>query len=230
TLFNIAYTGPDGGEFSRYTVGGGKKMVQSDVTVNISDYATASPRWVKLFDGDKTGVAVNLSGVKVTTEADGKTYKHSRGRATVLALHLQDVLINGYKQYELPLSASEEVLGHYISRLDGPVLNKAVNKLIIGVAKGKHDPATGAAHPAGTTFTKISAKSIVVDYPSLENPTIISSTLSDGNTNGYRSFNNFLAEDGNIYQATQNDSDGSRFLKINQNNQYDNTYNFSLDA
>ena len=230
TLFNIAYTGPDGGEFSKYTVGGGKKMVQSDVTVNISDYATASPRWVKLFDGDKTGVAVNLSGVKVTTEADGKTYKHSRGKATVLALHLQDVLINGYKQYELPLSPSEEALGHYISRLDGPVLNKAGNKLIIGVAKAKHDPATGLAHPSGTTYTKISAKSLVVDYPSLENPTIISSPLSDGNTNGYRSFNNFLAEDGNIYQATQNDTNGSRFLKINQNNQYDNSYDFSLDT
>src|SRR5690606_31357026 len=70
TLFNIAYTGPDGGEFSKYAVGGGNKMVQSDVTVNISDYATASPRWVKLFDGDKTGIAVNLSNVKVTTEAD----------------------------------------------------------------------------------------------------------------------------------------------------------------
>lgn len=228
TLFNIAYTGPDGGEFSKYTVGGGKKMVQSDVTVNISDYATTSPRWVKLFDGDKTGVAVNLSGVKVTTGAGG-TYKHSRGKATVLALHLQNVLINEYKQYEIPLSAEEEILGHYISRLDGPVLNKAGNKLIIGVAKGKHDPATGLAQPSGT-YEKISAKSIVVDYPSLDNPTVISSTLSDGNTNGYRSFNNFLAEDGNIYQATQNDTNGSHFLKINASNQYDNTYNFSLDA
>jgi len=230
TLFNIAYTGPDGGEFSRYTVGGGKKMVQSDVTVNISDYATASPRWVKLFDGDKTGVAVNLSGVKVTTEADGKTYKHSRGKATVLALHLQNVLINDYKQYEIPLATAEESLGHYISRLDGPVLNKAGNKLIIGVAKGKHDPATGIAHPAGATYARISAKSLVVDYPSLDNPTIISSTISDGNTNGYRSFNNFLAEDGNIYQATQNDTKGSHILRINSSNQYDNSYNFSLDV
>ena len=230
TLFNIAYTGPDGGEFSRYTVSGGKKMVQSDVTVNISDYATVSPRWVKLFDGDKTGIAVNLSGVKVTTEADGKTYKHSRGKATVLALHLQKVLINDYKQYEIPLAPTEEALGHYISRLDGPVLNKAGNKLIIGVAKSKHDPATGLAHASGTTYTKISAKSLVVDYPSLENPVIISSTLSDGNTNGYRSFNNFLAEDGNIYQATQNDTKGSHILRINSNNQYDNSYDFNLDT
>ena len=229
-LFNIAYTGPDGGEYTKYAVNGGKNMVASSTTANISDYATTAPRWVKLFDGDKTGVAVNLSGVKVTTEADGTTYKYSRGLATVLALSLQESKMNGYKQYEIPFSPAEEALGHYISRLDGPVLNKAGNKLIIGVAKGKHDPATGKSHPSGTTYTKIGAKSLVVDYPSLLNPTIISSTLSDGNTNGYRSFNNFLAEDGSIYQATQNDTNGSRFLKINANNEYDNSYDFSLDT
>lgn len=227
TLFNIAYTGPNGGEFSKYSVNGGKNYAESDVKVNIAAYATTAPRWVKLFDGDKTGIAVNLSGVKVTTD-ENKVYKHSRGLSTVLALHLKDVLINNYKQYEIPFSAEEEALGHYISRLDGPVLNKAGNKLIIGIGKGKHNPATGLAD--ATAYTKIGAKSVVVDYPSLENPTIISSTISVGNTNGYRSFNAFLGEDGNIYQATQNDNGGSRILKINQNNQYDNSYVFSLDA
>ncbi|OYX84791.1 MAG: hypothetical protein B7Y83_06980 [Flavobacteriales bacterium 32-34-25] len=228
TLFNIAYTGPNGGEFSRYTVNGGNNFAEEDVKVNISAYATASPRWLKLFDGDQTGIAVNLSNVTVTTEADGVTYKHTRGRSTVLSLHLQDVLINTYKQYEIPFSQTEEALGHYISRLDGVVLNKAKNKLIIGVGKGKHNPATGTAD--NTDYTKISAKSVVVDYPSLENPTVISSTVSVGNTNGYRSFNAFLAEDGNIYQATQRDNGGSRILRIDQNNQYDNSYNFNLDT
>lgn len=228
TLFNIAYTGPNGGEFSRYAVNGGNNFAEEDVKVNISAYATASPRWLKLFDGDQTGIAVNLSNVTVTTEADGVTYKHTRGRSTVLSLHLQDVLINTYEQYEIPLSPTEEALGHYISRLDGVVLNKAKNKLIIGVGKGKHNPATGTAD--NTDYTKISAKSVVVDYPSLKNPTVISSTVSVGNTNGYRSFNAFLAEDGNIYQATQRDNGGSRILRINQNNQYDNTYDFNLDT
>lgn len=35
TLFNIAYTGDNGGEFSRYKVNGGKNYVQEDVSVNI---------------------------------------------------------------------------------------------------------------------------------------------------------------------------------------------------
>jgi hypothetical protein len=227
TLFNIAYTGPNGGEFSRYTVSGGKNMVESDVKVNIAAYATTAPRWVKLFDGDKTGVAVNVSGVKITTD-ENKKYKYSRGLSTVLALHLKDVLINNFKQFEIPLSPEEEALGHHIGRIDGPVLNKAGNKLIIGVSKSKHDPATGKRDV--TEFAKIGAKSLIVDYPSLENPTIITSTTSFGNTNGYRSFNAFLGEDGNIYQATQNDNGGSRILKIGANNQYDNSYVFSLDA
>ncbi|RYY31101.1 MAG: hypothetical protein EOP46_21045, partial [Sphingobacteriaceae bacterium] len=77
---------------------------------------------------------------------------------------------------------------------------------------------------------KTSAKSLIVDYPSLKNPKIISSGVSQANTNGYRSFNAFLAEDGNIYQATQDRTGGSHILKIGQNNEYDNSYVFSLDA
>jgi hypothetical protein len=64
----------------------------------------------------------------------------------------------------------------------------------------------------------------------LKNPKIVSSTVSQGNTNGYRTFNSFLGEDGNIYQATQNGVLGSHILKIGQNNEYDNAYVFSLDA
>lgn len=227
-LFNIAYTGPNGGEFSKYQVNGGSAYTELSDKVNIANYATASPRWVKLFDNDQTGVAVNVSNVKITTEGDGVTYKYARGNSTVLSLNLQAAGIKTYEQYELPLSAEEEAKGFYIGRLDGPVLNKAGNKLIIGASRSKYDPATGLADNSGTV--KISSKSLVVDYPSLKNPKLISSTVSEGNTNGYRSFNAFLADDGNIYQATQNRLAGSHILKINQNNEYDNDYVFSLDA
>ncbi|WP_214227776.1 hypothetical protein [Pedobacter sp. B4-66] len=227
-LFNIAYTGPNGGEFSKYKVNGGSSYTELSDKVNIANYATASPRWVKLFDNDQTGVAVNVSGVKITTEADGKTYKYARGTSTVLSLNLQAAGIKTYEQYEIPLSAEEEAKGFYIGRLDGPVLNKAGDKLIIGASRSKYDPATGQSDNTGKV--KISSKSLVVDYPSLKNPKLISSTVSQGNTNGYRSFNAFLSEDGNIYQATQNGLNGSHILKINQNNEYDNSYVFSLDA
>lgn len=230
TLFNIAYTGDNGGEFSRYNVNGGKNFVQEDVSVNISQYAGTSPRWTKLFDGDKTGIAVNVASIAANNASDAtKPFEYYRGTATVLALNLQDVLISGYKQYQIPLTADEELLGHCIFRLDAPVLNKAANKLIIGTWMRKYNPATGTTE---SDFTRLGTKSVVVDYPSFENPTVITSTVSHGDCSGYRSFNSFLADDGNIYQATQRESDGvgSYILKINQNNEYDNSYVFSLDV
>ncbi|OIV40173.1 hypothetical protein [Flavobacterium johnsoniae] len=228
TLFNITYTGANGGEFMTYKVNGGKNFAQSGTTVNISQYAGTSPRWVKLFDGDKTGVAVNVTAPVIVTEADGTTYKHTRGSATVLSLDLQKFLISDYRQYEIPLSPAEEALGHHIFRLDAPTLNKAGNKLIIGTWMRKTNPATGANE---SDFERLGSKSVVVDYPSLQNPKVITSTVGFGDTSGYRSFNSFVANDGNIYQATQRDSKkGSYILKIGQNNEYDNSYVFSLDA
>lgn len=228
TLFNIAYSGDNGGEFARYKVNGSGSYTQEDVTVNISQYATTTPRWSKLFDGDKTGIAVNVASIAANNATDKtKPFAYYRGTATVLAIDLQKVLINGYKQYEIPLSVEEELKGHTIFRLDAPVLNKAQNKLIIGTWMRKYNPATGAIE---STFDRLGSKSVVVDYPSLENPKVITSTVSNGDNSGYRSPNAFVSEDGSIYQATQRDSKGSHILKINQNNEYDNSYVFSLDA
>ncbi|WP_281233049.1 hypothetical protein [Flavobacterium gelatinilyticum] len=228
TLFNITYTGANGGEFMTYSVNGAKNFVQSGATVNISQYAGTSPRWVKLFDGDKTGIAVNVTAPVVVTEDDGKTYKHTRGSATVLSLDLQKFLISDYGQYQIPLTPEEEIKGHHIFRLDAPTLNKAGDKLIIGTWMRKTNPSTGTNESA---FERLGSKSVVVDYPSLLNPKVITSTVGFGDTSGYRSFNSFVANDGNIYQATQRDTEkGSYILKINQNNEYDNSYVLSLDA
>lgn len=227
TLFNIAYTGENGGEFYKYKVNGGANFVQEDVTVNISQYASTSPRWAKLFDGDKTGIAVNVTNIQANNAGNAEApFQYYRGTATVLSLDLENVLISGYRQYQLPLSAQEELLGHNIFRLDAPVLNKAGNKLIIGTWMQKRNPATGLTESG---FTRLGTKSVVVDYPSLENPTIITSTVGLGDCSGYRSFNSFLNEEGSIYQATQRDTNGSHILKISANNEYDNSYVFSLD-
>lgn len=228
TLFNITYTGANGGEFMTYKVNGANNFAESTAKVNISQYAGTSPRWVKLFDGDKTGVAVNVSTPVINTNED-KSYKNTRGIATVLSLDMQQTLISAYKQYEIPLSAEEEALGHHIFRLDAPTLNKAGNKLIIGTWMRKSNPAVPATNES--TFTRLGSKSVVVDYPSLLNPKVITSTVGFGDTSGYRSFNSFVGTDGNIYQATQRDTEkGSYILKINQSNEYDNSYVFSLDT
>jgi len=226
TLFNIAYNGDNGGEFTKYSVKGGANFAPTDVSVSIAQYAGITPRWAKLFDGDKTGVAVNVTVPTIKTDTDG-SYLYTRGIATVLTLDLQQVLISKYKQYELPLTTAEETQGHHIFRLDSPVLNKAGNKLILGTWMRKTNPTTGANE---TGYTRLGTKSVVVDYPSLENPKVITSTVDNGDTSGYRSFNAFVGNDGNIYQATQRGSKGSYILKIDQNNAYDNSYVFSLDS
>lgn len=225
TFFNIAYGGGNGGEFSKYVVGGGQNFTPVGGIVNISQYAGTNPRWVKLFDGDKTGVAVNVTTPVVNADSNG-TYQYTRGTATVLSLDMVNALISATKTYEIPLTAEEEAQGHHIFRLDAPVLNKAGNKLIIGTWMRKTNPATGANE---TEYSRLGSKSVVVDYPSLQNPVVITSTVGFGDTSGYRSFNSFVGDDGNIYQATQRDTQGSHILRINQNNQYDNSYIFNLD-
>lgn len=226
TLFNIAYGGGNGGEFSKYIVNGGQNFSQTGGNVNISQYAGTSPRWAKLFDGDQTGVAVNVTTPAVVSTPEG-SYVRTFGTATVVSIDMQNALISAAKSYEIPLTAEEEAQGHHIFRLDAPVLNAAKNKLIIGAWMRKTNPATGANE---TDFDRLGSKSVVVDYPSLENPVVITSTVGFGDTSGYRSFNAFVGDDNNIYQATQREAGGSHILRINQNNQYDNSYVFSLDA
>lgn len=223
TLFNIAYGGDNGGEFSTYRVEGGNNYVEFGSKVNIAEYAGTAPRWEKLFDGDKTGIATSISS-PLPNEGD---YQYTRGEATILALDLQNAMIRDYVRFEIPLTAEEEIEGHHLFRLDSPVLNKAKNKLILGTWMRKTDPATGENDT--NPFDRLGSKSVVLDYPSLKNPKVITSENANGDTSGYRTFNNFLADDGNIYQATQRDVNGSKILRINQNNEYDNSYALSLD-
>lgn len=228
-LFNIQYTGADGGVFNKYTVLGGNQFPEADVAVNTADYVGTSPRWAKLFDGDKTGIAVNVS-TPANVSVDGE-YQYTRGTATVLALDLQNVLISGVQSYEIPLSAEEEVQGYHIWRLDAPFLNKAGDKLMIGTWMRKWIPGTTTADAADAP--RLGTKTVVVDYPSLLNPTIITSTVATGDNSGYRSPMSYVGTDGNIYQATHREvagTGGSHILRINQNNEYDNSYVFSLDA
>ena len=144
-----------------------------------------------------------------------------------MALDLKNVLISGYKQYEIPLSVEEEKAGNAIFRLDAPVLNKAGDKLLIGTWMRKYNPETGETE---SDYERLGTKTVIVDYPSLENPKVITSTVANGDCSGYRSNVNFLTEDGSIYQVTQRDTNGSHILKITASNEYDNSYVFSLDA
>ena len=231
TIFNISYGGDTGGNYSKYTVGGGQSFPQTGTSVSIAPYVGSAPRWIKLFDGDQTGSAVYVStehqfddkGTPENTTDD--TYEYTKATMGVVTLDLVNSSIVDFQESIVRLSEEEEANGYYISRIDMPTLNAAGDKLYIGARVSKVDPATAENDSNGEV---LGSKTIVLDYPSLLNPTVITSNVGLGNTNGYRSINSF-EYNGSVYQANQGDPNGSHILKIGSNNQYDDSYVFNLD-
>ncbi|XMO88060.1 hypothetical protein AAFN75_07145 [Algibacter sp. AS12] len=232
TIFNISYAGDTGGNYTKYTVGGGQTFTQTGSAISIAPYVGTAPRWIKLFDGDNTGAAVYVNTEHQFDDngtPDDDTddfYTHTEATIGVVTLDLVNSAINNFQEHVVPLSAEEEAEGYYFSRIDMPTLNAAGDKLYIGGRLSKVDPATAESD---TDFEILGSKTIVLDYPSLLNPQVITSAVGHGNTNGYRSINAF-EYNGSVYQANQSDPEGSHILKIDANNQYDDAYDFNLDA
>lgn len=231
TIFNISYAGDTGGNYSKYTVEGGGTFTQTGSEISIAPYVGTAPRWIKLFDGDQTGAAVYVSTEHQVDNNDtpddvtDDTYLYTNSTIGVVTLDLVDSQINNFEEHIITLSEEESVAGYYISRIDMPVLNDAGDKLYIGARVSKIDPTTLESE---SDYEILGSKTIVLDYPSLLNPTIITSTIGHGNTNGYRSINAF-EYDGSVYQANQSDPEGSYILKIGADNLYDDSYDFNLD-
>ncbi|SHM86368.1 hypothetical protein [Polaribacter sp. KT 15] len=231
TIFNISYAGDTGGNYTKYTVEGGQNFAQTGTEISIAPYVGTAPRWIKLFDGDQTGAAVYVSTEHQVndngTPDDVSDDVYTRTEATigVVTLDLVNSAINNFQEHVVALSAEEEAAGYYISRIDMPTLNTAGNKLYIGARLSKVNPTTVESDSG---YEILGSKTIVLDYPSLLNPTVITSSVGHGNTNGYRSINAF-EYNGSVYQANQSDPEGSHILKIDANNEYDNSYDFNLD-
>ncbi|UMB59929.1 hypothetical protein MHL31_12695 [Lutibacter sp. A80] len=232
TIFNISYAGDTGGNYSKYTVQGGQDFIPTGSEVSIAPYVGTAPRWIKLFDGDQTGSAVYVSTEHeiddngTPDDVTDDMYIRTEAKVGVVTLDLVNSSIKNFEEVSVPLSAEEEAAGYYFSRVDMPTLNAAGDKLYISARLSKVNPATVESESG---YEILGSKTIVLDYPSLLNPSVITSTVGHGNTNGYRSINSF-EYNGSVYQANQGDPNGSHILKINANNEYDNSYVFSLDA
>ncbi|MBE7639443.1 hypothetical protein GUB10_03760 [Salegentibacter sp. BLCTC] len=231
TIFNISYAGDTGGNYTKYTVNGGQDFEQTGSEISIAPYVGSAPRWIKLFDGDQTGAAVYVNTENqfndngTPDDESDDFYERTEATMGIVTLDLQNSAIKEFKESSLRLSDELEAQGYYFGRIDMPTLNAAGDKLYIGARLSKVDPETAETD---RDFEALGAKTIVLDYPSLENPTVITSQVGKGNTNGYRSINSFLVN-GSVYQANQGDPNGSHILKIDANNDYDNSYVFNLD-
>ena len=231
TIFNISYAGDTGGNYTKYLVNGGQDFEQTGSEISIAPYVGSAPRWIKLFDGDITGAAVYVSTENIYDDNDtpddetDDTYINTVSTMGVVTLDLENSAIINFEESTFTLDAEDAANGYYIDRIDMPTLNTAGDKLYIGARVRKLDPATGERE---SDYEILGSKTIVLDYPSLTNTTIITSGISNGNTNGYRSINSF-EYNGAVYQANQSDPNGSYILKIGVDNQYDDSYVFNLD-
>ncbi|ADQ18264.1 hypothetical protein Lbys_2602 [Leadbetterella byssophila DSM 17132] len=235
-LYNIQYTGEDGGVFNKYRVNGGKNFIDTGNELVLSDIIGTSPRWVKAAEG--IGIGVHLTGASTVYDgtAPNHVYKYTRGTVRIAIIDLINSRVPNTAEFAFPFPEELEAQGYYVGRIDVPVLNAEKTKIYIGCNVSKYDPKKLSYNAEGkptwandNANRQIGTTTLVVDYPSLTNPKLIYSEVSKVNNHSYRTMTQYVGTDGHIYQATA--TSGQDILRISKNtNTYDNSYHFSLDA
>ncbi|RZK39091.1 MAG: hypothetical protein EOO90_19930, partial [Pedobacter sp.] len=233
-LYNIQYTGTDGGIFNKYKVEGGKDFIDTREEVNTEPILGTSPRWVVAAENIGVGVFAS-STIQASAEGANADFIDVKSTAKIAVLNLSDPQITRQIEFTIPFTAAQTKDGYQIGRIDVPILNAAKTKIFIGCSLSRTDVTKKSGSTATNPQTWSSATSalgtatLVVDYPSLTNPKLIFAdpNISKTNNNSYRTMTQYVGTDGNIYQA--NATSGSQILRINAStSEYDNSYNFDL--
>src|SRR5690606_33989508 len=87
-LYNIQYTGDDGGIFNKYTVHGGKDFRPNGPEVATADYVSSSPRWLKVREGVGIAVRGTANDTEYTGELPTITYQYSSTKIDAIILDL----------------------------------------------------------------------------------------------------------------------------------------------
>ncbi len=238
-LYNIQYTGDDGGVFNKYIVKGRNRFQADGAEVHTKNYVSDAPRWLVAAPGVGIAVRGTANPVVTTGTSPNFVFKERTTKTDIISLDLNNPRITKTASFDVKLTDAEVAEGYFIFRIDVPIVNKAGNKAYIGAGIQKNNPSKFSINDKGLPeFELLSserswARTIVVDYPSFENPKLIASTHTKGQTNGYRSTMQYIGTDGHVYQATSGEAKGeggSKILRINSaTNDYDNSYVFSLD-
>lgn len=212
-IYNLNY---GGGTVAKYAATGGQnysKVAETNVQYAIG---TTHPRWTKV--DDDYALLHNITTEHKYSDAAGTLYNYTAATAYLVSINLQQNMSMGaVERFEVPRSQEDIDKNLNVWRIDAPVVHNG--KAYYGLAKRKYNPATNT-----NSNVAYAATSIVVDYPSLTNPKVISSTVANGSTYGYRTPVAHVDEKGDIYQIA---GSPSFILKI-KNGDYDNSFVFSL--
>lgn len=218
-IYNLSY---GGGTIAKYAVNGGDSYSQvKELDISLA-METEYPRWTKVSEeyASLHNVVVDAN----PTLGENESYLYHGSTCILTAINLENFSIvtdynaGGGAKFAFPRSSEDDELKLHVWRIDAPAIHNG--KAYYGLNKRSWDPATGK----NISTSDYSAASLVVDFPSLKNPKIITSTVAKGSTQGYRTPVAHADEKGDIYQITSSDS---HLLKIS-NGDYDNSYVFDL--
>ena len=217
SLFDLDY---GGGRVYKFDVEGGEQYTQLSETNVEYAIGTTHPRWTKISNENAL-----MHNVVSEHQWDGDEYTGTSTTAKLASIGLEDLDLGTTEEFEIP-STEEDEDGDYIFRIDAPII--AGNKAYYGVGRIGYDPNTDSRVSA----TYSSVETLVVDYPSLTNPSIISTNVDGarGATNAYRTPASHLDENGDIYQIiTVPDNTYDTFILRIRDGEYDESYSFNLD-
>jgi hypothetical protein len=212
-LYNLNY---GGGTVAKFSVEGGQSYTKINETNVQYAIGTTHPRWTKV--DDDAALLHNVITEHKYIDAAGTNYSYTAATAYLVSIDLENRMAMGaVERFEIPRTTEDSAKNLHVWRIDAPVVKNG--KAFYGVAKRKYDATTGK-----NVNLPYDAMSIVVDYPSLTNPKVITSSVAKGSTYGYRTPVAHADEKGDIYQIA---GSPSYILKI-KNNDYDNSFVFNL--
>jgi hypothetical protein len=215
-VYNLDY---GGGMIYRFAYNGGQNYQQTHQTNVYVTMGTNNPRWTKI--DDNYALIHNASAEIKYTDTTNTIFKERTSKITINLVNLKSLDIEKNVNYEFVLDGEYTNNNYAITRIDAPVV--ANGKVYYGLTMNKYLPQFDS-----TVSGFINTATLVLDYPSLENPTIIKTNIAKGATNGYRTPNAHVTESGDIYQVSD-DGKQTTFLKIT-NGQYDESYSFDFSA
>ncbi|KXX67587.1 hypothetical protein [Flammeovirga sp. SJP92] len=143
-----------------------------------------------------------------------------KGTMYVTSVKLPEVSIADIAEtWDVPQTEWDIAEQSYMFRIDAPTVMG--NKIYYGV--GRRDVVDDSSDGLTGMHT------LVLDYPSLENPNYIRSEAGHGNTNGYRGLN-MTEINGYVYQANDARDGNPTVMTRLKDGQYDNDWSFDVTA
>ena len=215
TVYNLDY---GGGSLTSFNVLGAQNYTQKDQLNVALAMGTEYPRGTKF--SDENMLLHTVDAKKVYVDNQNTIYDYYKATARIANIDLIGLSVKEVKEFELVPTADDKAKGLYVTRIDAPAVvdSKAYYGLALSWRNAQGD------RPDGATTPEYQSRTLVLDYPSLENPRFTTSTLSNGSTYGYRIPVAHADEKGDVYQIS-----ATHMLKLT-NGEYDNSYNFDLVA